>query len=373
MSSANNLTNPAISASGEVDSLLIEKFDGQVKMKYEEKLGMMAYFDLQEVQGTNSVSNKYMGENAVQGLSPGKSVKGQETEFDKNQLVIDTVVISRNIVWTLHDVQDDINTKEKLATTQVDAMVNLEDRMLIQQLCYGAIANTSDKRSGKPRVKGHGFSIDARVKAETMTHPNAVMAAVEMVLEKQLEQNTPLSKFAAIMPWKYFNALRDAERIVNANYNTASGAQIEGFVLKSYNLPVVPTNQCPNHDRDHRDVDGNVQEHHLFSKAGNGYRYDVIDTGENTMNDVVAVVFGTEALIVGRSISMQGKIWWNDDNKCYYIDTWMAEGAIPDRWEQLSVVRVVADAQAAEDNEVRQRANRKMMPVINTPLPVAEG
>lgn len=87
------------------------------------------------------------------------------------------------------------------------------------------------------------------------------------------------------------------------------------------------------------------------------------------MADVVAVIFGTEALMVGRSISMQGKIWWNDDNKCFYIDTWMSEGAIPDRWEQLSVVRVVADGSAVDDIAVRKRANRKVIPVSSTILP----
>ena len=371
MSSANDLVNPQVSASGEVDSLTIEKFDGQVKEAYHEKLGMMAYFDLKEVVGTNTISNKYMGSTAVQALSPGKDVPGQEAEFDKNQLVVDTMVIARNIVWQLHDVQDDINAKGRLAKEQVAAFVDLEDRMLVQQLAYGAIKNTATKRNDKPRVKGHGFSIDCKVKAETVEHPNAVMAALEFVLEKQLEQNTPLSKFCAIMPWKYFNVLRDAERVVNAQYNTASGAQIEGFVLKSYNLPVCPTNQMPNHDRDHRDANGDVQTHHLFSKASNGYRYDVINTGDDTMANVVAVIFGTEALMVGRSVSLQGKIYWNDKNKCYYIDTWMAEGAIPDRWEQLSVVRVVEDAKASDDITIRTRANRKILPVTNTPLPTA--
>ncbi|MGL6006125.1 hypothetical protein, partial [Aeromonas sobria] len=158
MSSANNLVNPAVSASGEVDTLLIEKFDGQVKRAYKEKLGMMSYFDLKEVKGTNSVSNKYMGTVQVQGLAPGKDVKGTSAEFDKNQLVIDTVVIGRNNVGLLADVQDDIMTKGKLAEEQVDALVYLEDRMLVQQAAYGAIMNTQAKRT-KPRVRGHGFSI----------------------------------------------------------------------------------------------------------------------------------------------------------------------------------------------------------------------
>lgn len=370
MSSVNNLVNPAVSASGEVDSLLIEKFDGQVKRAYKEKLGMMNYFDLKEVQGTNSVSNKYMGTVQVQGLAPGKAVKGTSAEFDKNQLVIDTTVIARNNVALLADVQDDIQAKGKLAEEQVDAMSYLEDRMLIQQVVFGAITNTKAKRT-KPRVRGHGFSIDVKIKADTTLYSNAVMAAIEYALEQQVEQNTPLEKFAAMMPWRYFNILRDAERIVNATYVTAAGVTVNGFVLKSYNLPIIPTNQFPNKDRDHLDVDGKVQEHHLLSNPSNNNRYDVIAEGDDDMSKAVAVLFGTESLMVGRSISLQGKIWFNDDNKVYYIDSWMSEGAIPDRWEQAAVVRVVADAKASEDKEVRERANRKVVMVSNTAIPVA--
>lgn len=368
MSTVNNLVNPAVSTSGEVDSLLIEKYDGQVKLAYTEKVGMMSYFDLKEVQGTNSVSNKYMGDTEVQALGAGTDVKGSEVEFDKNQLVIDTVVISRNVVGQLADVQDDIQVKGKLAIKQVDALSYVEDRMLIQQVAFGAIMNTKAKRT-KPRVKGHGFSIDARLKAATTAWPNAIMAGVEYVLEKQLEQNTPLEQFACMMPWKYFNSLRDAERIVNATYTTASGATITGFVLKSYNLPIVPTNQMPNKNRDHKTIDGVVSVNHLLSKASNNNRYNVIDTGDDTMADVVALLFGTESLMVGRSIALQGEIFRDPKNKSYYIDTFMSEGAIPDRWEHCGILRVVADAKAAEDNEIRIRANRKVVMVNNVAIP----
>ena len=124
----------------------------------------------------------------------------------------------------------------------------------------------------------------------------------------------------------------------------------------------------PNKDRDQQDLDGNTSAHHLLSNANNGYRYDVIDSGDDRMDNVVAVLFGSEGLMVGRSISLQGKIWMNDNNKTWYIDSWMSEGAIPDRWEHLGIVRVVEDGKASEDIAVRKRANRKVVPVSNTPL-----
>ncbi|UJH95877.1 major capsid protein [Pantoea phage Nufs112] len=371
MSSANNLVNPAVSYSGEVDSLLIEKFDGQVKRAYKEKLNMKSYFDIRTVNGTNSISNKYLGTTGVQALAPGADVKGQATAVDKNQLVIDTAVIARNIVGVLADVQDDIMIKGKLAEEQVDALSYLEDRMLLQQVIYSAIKNTKAKRTN-PRVPGHGFSIDVKVKLDTMEVPNAVMAAVEYVIEQMMTQDVPVERMTIAMPWKYFNILRDAERIINATYNTSQRITVRGFVLTSYNIPVVPTNQMPDRDRDHRDVDGNVATNHLLSNGGNGNRYNVINTGADSMDkNIVAVIFGTEALLAGRSIDLQGKIWFNDSNKSWYIDSWMAEGAIPDRWEQAGVVRVVADASATDDVDVRKRANRKALPVSSTQLPIA--
>lgn len=366
MSSANYLTNPAVSYSGEVDTLLIEKFDGQVKTAYTEKLNMKSYFNIQTVTGTNSVSNKYLGTTGVQAMAPGADVKGQVAAVDKNQLVIDTAVISRNIVALLHDVQDDIMVKGKLATQQVDALTYLEDRMLLQQVVYGAIKNTLAKRTN-PRVPGHGFSIDVQISAATAANANAIMAAIEYALEQQMTQNMQPELLSIAMPWVHFNTLRDAERIVNATYNTSEGITIRGFVLKSYNVPIIPTNQLPDRARDHKDIDGNVAAHHILSNANNGNRYDVINTGVDTMDkNVVAAIFGTEALLVGRSIELQGKIFMNDLNKSWYIDSWMAEGAIPDRWEHSAVVRITTAA--TDDATVKARANRKAIPVNTTPL-----
>lgn len=345
MSDVNNLVDPKISASGEAKSLAFEKFNGQIKRAYSENLGLMSYFDLQEVKGTNVVSNKYMGTTQVQGLAAGKDVRGASAEFDKNSLLIDTTIIARNVVGLLDDVQDDIMTKGKLAEEQIRAIRNLEDRMLLQQLIFGAINNTKAKRI-KPRVKGHGFSVVRKIKeADATSIPLKLMAGVEWVLEDMLIQNVDISRMTVFMPWQEFNCLRDAERIVDAKYNTAQGSTVRGFVLKSYNVPIVPTNQFPNKLRDHETIDGEGSEHHLLSNANNAYRYDVkTGTDGEDQEKCAAVVFGNEALLVGRSIALTGKIWFNDGNKTWYIDSWLSEGAIPDRWEHLgALMKATAD------------------------------
>lgn len=364
MSTPNNLTNVAVSASGEVDSLLIEKFNGKVNEQYLKGENIMSYFDVQTVTGTNTVSNKYLGETELQVLAPGQSPAATSTQADKNQLVIDATVIARNTVAHLHDVQGDIDSlKPKLATNQAKQLKKMEDEMLIQQMLLGGIANTQVKRTN-PRVKGHGFSINVEVaESEALVNPQYVMAAVEFALEQQLEQEVDISDVAILMPWRYFNVLRDADRIVDKSYTISqSGATIQGFVLSSYNCPVIPSNRFPKYSQG--------QKHHLLSNEDNGYRYDPIAE----MNGAIAVLFTADALLVGRSIDVTGDIFYEKKEKTYYIDTFMSEGAIPDRWEAVSVVTTkrqgdgsvqATPTQAAQHSQVLNRAQRKAVYVKN--------
>lgn len=357
MSTPNNLTNVAVSASGEVDSLLIEKFNGKVNEQYLKGENIMSYFDVQSVTGTNTVSNKYLGETELQVLAPGQSPAATSTQADKNQLVIDATVIARNTVAHLHDVQGDIDSlKPKLAANQAKQLKRMEDEMLIQQMLLGGICNTHAKRNN-PRVKGHGFSINVEVnEGEALINPQYVMAAVEFALEQQLEQEVDISDVAILMPWRYFNVLRDADRIVDKTYTLSqSGATIQGFTLSSYNCPVIPSNRFPKFT--------SGQAHHLLSNEDNGYRYDA--TAE--MNGAIAVLFTSDALLVGRSIDVTGDIFYEKKEKTYYIDTFLSEGAIPDRWEAVSVVTTkratntgAADNTTAADHaQVLGRARRK--------------
>lgn len=356
MSTPNNLTNVAVSASGEVDSLLIEKFNGKVNEQYLQGENIASYFDVQTVTGTNTVSNKYLGETELQVLAPGQSPAATSTQADKNQLVIDATVIARNTVAHLHDVQGDIDSlKPKLASNQAKQLKKLEDVMLIQQMLLGGLSNTKAKRT-KPRVKGHGFSINVEVtESEALINPQYVMASVEYALEQQLEQDVDVSDVAIIMPWKYFNCLRDADRIVDTTYTISqSGATIKGFTLTSYNCPVIPSNRFPSFTQG--------QAHHLLSNEDNGYRYD--PTAE--MNGAIAVLFTMDALLVGRSIEPTGDIFYEKKEKTYYIDTFMSEGAIPDRWEAVSVVTTkrngtsgAAEGSGKDHDAVLARAKRK--------------
>lgn len=344
---ATPLVNSAVSASGEVDSLLIEKLTGKVNEQYLKGENLQAYFDMQSVKGTNMVSNKYIGETELQSMIPGQEAEGHEVEYDKNALVVDTSVIARNIVAHLHDVQSDIEgNKSKIAMNHTKQIKRLEDQMIIQQLLHGAIENTKAKRT-TPRVKGHGFSIKVAISDAQAADSNSMLGAVEEAIAQQVRQEVDTMDMTIILDQDAFDVMADAERLINKDYTLESGVNVNGYVLKGRNIPVVPSNRFPTmvHEA------GSTPRHHLLSKASNQFRYD---TTEEMMNGI-GVIFAPDALLIGRTIELQGDIFWDKKTKCWFIDTWFAEGAIPDRWEAVSGIF----KGAAENASVKARALRK--------------
>ena len=351
MSNTNVVTNPAVSASGEVDQLLIEKYNNKVQEAYDKGENLIQMFAVEEVQGTNMVSNRYLGDTELQVLAPGEDPEASGTEFEKNALVIDTVVISRNAVAMIHDVQNDIaGLKSKLATNQAGKLKKLEDQMIVQQLIYGALNNNAAQKSN-PRVSGTGFSQLLEISDAQAQQPDELRAAIEIVLENMLigvdgdGDGVDVNDMMILIPWAPFNVLRDSERIVNGDYNTYQNETKSGFVLKSYNIPVIPSNRFP------RERNGSIlSETHRLSNSQNGGRY----TATAAQTNAQALIFSADALLLGRTLALQSNIWFDDKSKSYLIDSWQSEGAIADRWDALGMVNGGGSTNA----EVTARAER---------------
>ena len=325
----NVLTQPAISKSGEVNSLLIEKFTGKVHAQYLVGENLQNNFDMQHVKGTNMISNKYLGETEVQTLIPGKTPDATGTEFDKNALLLDSQVIARNSVTQIDDVQNDINgLKSELSMNQTKQLKKVEDSMITQQIILGGITNTEAART-TPRVKGHGFSINTKISEAQAAESDSLLSAIELTLEQMWDQEVEEDSLKIIMPITDMAILRDAGHIVNKDYapSVEGGKISEGFNLKSWNMRCYASRRMP------KTVNSSTDRHPLSTKL-NGYRYDV--SAEMLLTKVL--IFGPKSLLIGRSIELQSDIFWNKMNKCFYIDTWMNAGAIPDRWEHVGLV-----------------------------------
>jgi len=347
----NVLVNPAVPNNAEVDTLLIEKFNGVVHQQYLEGENLLSGFDVQEVVGTNMVSNKYIGDTVLQTLTPGQDPDATETEFNKNALIVDTIVLGRNTVHSLHDLQNDFSVMEKLAKNQMGKLKTLEDQMVIQQLLAGAMtggafdpyANTIT--GGVSRVSGQGVAINIELNDDLSqaNDPYQLVSAIEIAIMGLVIQRTPLAGLRCIVPVNEFSLLVDYGFIAQTEggSNETSGTNFSGLsgTLKGYNLTVMGSTEYTQMKLNPHDG----LAHHLLSNENNGNRYDVTADMQKTQ----AIIYGPDSLLAGRTINLQGDIFFDKKTKSNFIDSWFAEGCIPDRYDNMAVVGSTASSDNA--------------------------
>ena len=357
-----NLTNPAVPNTGEVDSLLIEKFNGTVHEAYQKGENLLSSFQVQDVVGTNIVSNKYVGDTQLQTLTPGQEPEATDTEFNKNALVVDTIVLGRNTVHTLHDIQNDFSVMDKLATNQMGKLKTLEDQMVVQQLlaggatggAYDPYANTLT--GGVSRVSGHGVAVNVELKDDLTqsNDPYKLVSAIEIAIMGLVIQRVPLMGMKCIVPVSEFGLLVDYGFIAQSQggENETTGVGFSGLMgkLKGYNIPVMGSTEYTQMKINPHDGATN----HLLSNANNGNRYDVTADMQKTH----AIVYGSDALLAGRTITLQSDIFFDKKTKGYFIDSWFAEGATPDRYDNIAIVGSTAVGDnAAVDTKAKGKAS----------------
>lgn len=359
-SNTNNLTNPAVPNNTEVPTLLIEKFNGKVHEAYGKGENLLTKFMVNRVVGTNMVSNKYIGETELQVLTPGQEPEATTTEFNKNALIVDTTILGRNVVSNIHDIQNDFDAMSKLASNQVIKLKQQEDQMVLQQLLAGGFTGgTFDPHAntitgGVSRVAGQGVSISVDLKDDNTQalDPYQLLAAIEIAIMGLVVQRVPVASMEIVVPVSEYATLVDYKIIAESQggSNEADMMNLSGLTgtLKGWNMKITGSTEFTQ-----MKMNPNFGEtHNLLSNASNGYRYDV--TAD--MTSANAIIFGKDGLLAGETISLQGDIFFDKKSKGYFVDSWYAEGCIPDRYDNIAIV---GSNNAAENTVVSAKAKGK--------------
>jgi hypothetical protein len=328
---ANTMTNPAVSASGNVDNNLIERFTGMIREQILRREQIVDHFIVQDVVNTNQVTNKSVGDTEISAVVGGQEMKATPTQVDNHSLVVDTMIMARNTMALLAMVQSDIQLQQKIAKNHVSKLIQLQDETLLTQIIKGSLTDEDEGGSGG-RVSGHhGGNKVVLAAANDELDPIKMLRAIERIVLKMNEKEIDNGDMAIVVPWQQFYVLMDNEKLTNGDYTPggtgSNGSVVSGWILKAYNMPIVPTNRI-------RQVAQGTGKHHQLSNASNGYRYDTLETDAGC----VAIVFGSPALLVGRTMGIESDMYFNKRLKTNFIDTWFSFGAIADEFEYCGAI-----------------------------------
>lgn len=319
-----NIVRPGQSnQAGGVRALHIEEFTGMVEGTVARASKLRPFIPVRSVRGTSVISNNAVGKATLQVLTPGTPLDGSSIDFAKKTLVIDTTVISRNVLPLLEDFQTQYNSRVEIAREQGQEMAKFIDESYFIQGIKAALQTESSYRNGGAAGKpeGHfGGSQQVLSSAGDALDPAKLYAALADLFVKMHQRDVdPLNDgvIVAVKPAEYFTLLQ-AEQLINTDYITSDGNSIKAMVHKAFGVPIVNSNNLPT---------GQVISSHKLGADFNG-----------DFTKVVAVALSPRALLAGETIALTSDVFFDKKDKQHFIDSWTAYNVTTNRAEYAGVI-----------------------------------
>lgn len=302
-------------------ALIIEEWLGMIEGTINRRSVTRGWVPLKSVRGTSTIRQDGVGESSLQKLTPGVTPDGSGTsEFGKNTLTIDTVVLARETFPLLDVFQTNFDKRKEVAVEHGKKIAKfLDQSMFIQAIKASLLANSTFYSTTE--LPGHsGGSVETLALAADATDPAKLNAAIARLMVKLEDKDVDPQNDDLVIVAKpsTFYTLLQADELINTEYITSEGNKVNGMVLKTYGVPVLRSNNYPA---------GQNISGHLLSNAGNSNAYD----GDFTK--AVLTAFSPRALLAGETIPLTPEIFYDNVTKLWFVDAHLSFGVTPGRAE----------------------------------------
>ena len=305
---------------GAVNALYIEQYGGVVEQTLANKSIMRTFVPIKSVIGTDTITNDRVGSASLQAVTAGTNPTATATQFSNVSVTVDTIVLARNTTFLLDDFQSHFSTRQALGEEHGKVIAKFFDEAFLIQ----AIKTALKTSSGLPTGWDGGTKVELAAATDELD-PDKFQKAIEDVCQGMEEKDQDLDGAAIfVRPAQYYVLLRN-DKLINSQYSTGNGDYAKGDVLRSNGIPLFKSNRIPS---------AAITDHFL-SNAGNSNAYNIA-TGEET--DVVAIVMLPKALLAGETIPLTSKVYYEDKELVWYIDSYLAFGVTTNRPDSCGVV-----------------------------------
>ena len=311
---------------GTVNPLHIEEYGGEVESQFVKSSIMRQFINVKPVRGTDTVTNDRIGTTSLQAVVPGVRPEPGTVDFDNVSVKVDTIILARNNVHLLDDFQAPYDVRAELGKDHGKIIGRFFDEAICIQGVKAARIVAGDGTGGTTRLPegwygGESIDLDA---AGDEQDPDKLQRAIEDLCQAIEEKDVDLEGAALFVPPEQFYTLLRNDKLLNSDYSTGNGDYAQGMVMRSCGIPVIKTNRLPQEA-----ITG-----HELSNAGNGNAYDVTAAEAN----VVALLMMPKALLSGETIPLTSKVYYSDIELQWFIDSYLAFGATPNRAEHAGVI-----------------------------------
>lgn len=315
--------------SGAIDAMHIEEYTGILEGTIERESAITPHVPFRTVRGTSMISKFAIGASTLQVIVPGVQPDGTRNDFSKTVLHVERNILARNIIPNIEVFQTEYDARKEIGEEHGKLFAKFKDQALAIQVIRAGLKTASayDQSPAVGKPKGHfGASQYTLASAQDALDPSKVYAALGALLaQMELKDVNPRTEGVTILVKPdVLYTLAQAEALVNTNYVTSTGNQINsGWVLKAYGVPIVGTNNFPG---------GEVISNHFLDTVNNGNAFS------GDYSKVLAAVFSPKSLLAGVTLPMTTDVFFDKLSKSWFVDADEAFSVTTDRHEYAGVL-----------------------------------
>jgi len=291
---------------------MIEQYGGVVESQFAKKSMMRQFVPVKPVRGTDTLINRRVGRTTLKALTPGVRPDSTPTRSGRNAVTVDTVVLARDNRSMLNEFQTDFNARAELGNDHGKELAKFFDQAFLIQGIKGSLLSAPANLNGAIGA-GKRRKLTA---ANDELDPDKLYQAIVRILVAMQEEDIDTDECAIFVRPVHNEVLLNNNKLVSGEYSSA-GDFAAGKFKGIMNCPVIPTARIPN-----AAIVG-----HLLSNGDNGNAYDVsADEAQ-----AVATILHPRSLLAGETIPMTSDMWYNREEKQWFIDSFLAFGVTNNR------------------------------------------
>lgn len=311
---------------------MIDQYGGSVDSQFAKSSIMREFFSVNLITGTNTLVNSRVGRTALKALVPGVRPDAAKTNFGTVSVTVDTVVLARDEQFVLNAFQSHVNVRMELGVDHGKEIAKLFDEAFLIQgikgagysassgLQTGTAAPTANGATSYNGAFGAGKAYKLAVAGDELDAAD-MYAAFEAIVGEMEDEDIDIEDLVIFVRPKQYQALIKNDFLIDTDFSGGNGDRAKQIMKFMLGIRVIKTNRIPS----------SVNAAHLL---GSGYNVSANEA------KCVGLVMHPKSLLVGETIPLQSKVWFNDEEKMWFIDSWIAFGVAVNRSDVCGAVYV---------------------------------
>lgn len=303
----------------DVDSdLLIDQYGGEVESQFKKSSIMRQYVRVRPVRGTDTIVNNRVGRTQLKALVPGVRPPADSTPFGKVSLTVDTVILARDTRSMLNEFQTHFDARMELAQDHGKEIGYFFDQAFLIQAIKGSLQAAPVLGNGDAAKQSIGAGKNVTLAgASDHLDPDKLEAAITGILVDMEENEIPTEEILVFVRPTQYKVLSNSNKLLSRDYSPDNGDYSKMRIDEIAGARIVKTARIPQ-----APISG-----HFLSNAANGNAYDVSATEAKA----VAVLLHPKGLMAGEAIPLTSDMWFNREEKQWFIDSFLSFGVTVNR------------------------------------------